>query len=106
MRKIAAILLLVILLFNWVGYRLLTNVLQHRANIQLEAKLDKNDYKEDDLIEIRVPVNLPYQLNWTSFERFDGEIDVDGIHYKYVKRKIYNDSLILLCLPNQAKQNL
>jgi hypothetical protein len=106
LRKFAAILLLVILLFNWVGYRLLTNVLQHSANIRLEAKLDKNDYKEEDLIEIKVPVDLPYQLNWNSFERFDGEIDVDGIHYKYVKRKIYNDSLVLLCLPNQTKQNL
>ena len=106
MRKIAAILLLVILLFNLVGYRLLTNFLQHHVTVQLEAKLDKNDYKEEDLIEIRVPINLPYQLNWTFFERFDGEIDVDGIHYKYVKRKIYNDSLILLCLPNKAKQNL
>jgi hypothetical protein len=106
LRKIAAILLLVILLFNWIGYRLLTNVLQHRANIRLEAKLDKNDYKEEDLIEIKVPIDLPYQLNWSSFERFDGEIDVDGIHYKYVKRKIYNDSLVLLCLPNQTKQNL
>jgi hypothetical protein len=106
LRKLAAILLLVIFLFNWVGYRLLTNFLQHHVTVQLEAKLDKNDYKEEDLIEIKVPINLPYQLNWTSFERFDGEIDVDGIHYQYVKRKIYNDSLILLCIPNHAKQDL
>ena len=106
MRKIAAILLLVILLFNWIGYRFFSDFLQHRANVQLEAKLDKNDYKDEELIEIKVPINLPYQLNWKSFERFDGEVDVDGIHYKYVKRKIYNDSLVLLCLPNEAKQNL
>ena len=106
LRKIASILLLVILLFNWVGYRLFSDILQRQADIQLEARLDKNDYKEDQLIEIKIPLNLPYQLNWKSFERFDGEIDVDGIHYKYVKRKIYNDSLILLCLPNKAKQNI
>ena len=106
LRKIAAILLLVILLFNWIGYRLFADFLQHRADVRLEAKLDKNDYSEDQLIEIKVPLNLPYQLNWSQFERFDGEIDVDGIHYKYVKRKIYNDSLVLLCLPNQTKQNI
>lgn len=106
MRKIAAILLLVILLFNWVGYRLLTGFLQHRSDVQLEARLDKNDYDESTLIEIKIPLQLPYQLNWKSFERFDGEIDVDGIHYKYVKRKIYNDSLVLLCLPNKTKQAL
>jgi hypothetical protein len=89
-----------------VGYRLFSDILQHRADVQLEARLDRNDYKEDELIEIKVPINLPYQLNWKSFERFDGEIDVDGVHYKYVKRKIYNDSLVLLCLPDNSKQNL
>lgn len=106
LRKIAAILLLIIFLFNWVGYRLFSDLLLHRADLQLEARLDKNDYKEDQLIEIKIALNLPYQQNWKSFERFDGEIDLDGIHYKYVKRKIYNDSLILLCLPNEAKQNI
>ena len=106
MRKIAAILLLVILLFNWVGYRFLSSYLQHRSDRQLEAKLDKNEYNEKDLIEIKVPLHLPYQLNWREFERFDGEIDIEGVHYKYVKRKVYNDSLVLLCVPNTSKQNL
>lgn len=106
LRKFAAILLLIILLFNWVGYRLFSDILQHRADLKLEARLDKNDYDENELIQIKIPLNLPYQLNWQSFERFDGEIDVDGIHYKYVKRKIYNDSLVLLCLPNKAKQEI
>jgi len=106
LRKIAAILLLLILLFNWVGYRLFSDFLMHRADIQLEARLDRNDFREDELVEIKIPLHLPYQLNWKSFERFDGEIDVDGVHYKYVKRKIYNDSLVLLCLPNKTKQNI
>jgi hypothetical protein len=106
LRKTAAILLLTILLFNWVGYRFFSDFLQHRADLQLEARIDKNDYENDRLVEIRIPLNLPYQANWQSFERFDGEIDVDGVHYKYVKRKIYNDSLILLCLPNEDKQNI
>ena len=97
---------MIILLFNWVGYRFFSDFLQHRADAQLEARIENNDYRDDQLIEIRIPLNLPYQANWQSFERFDGEIDVRGVHYKYVKRKIYNDSLILLCLPNKAKQNI
>jgi hypothetical protein len=35
-----------------------------------------------------------------------GTIEVNGIEYKYVKRRIYNDSLELLCYPNTAKQKL
>lgn len=106
MKKIAAILLLGTLLFNWFGYQLLTDYLQYRSDKKLEAKLDDNDYDEAHLIELKVPVSLPYQTNWDDFERYNGEIEIDGVHYKYVKRKVYNDSLILLCLPNESKMQI
>jgi hypothetical protein len=94
------------LLFNWCGYRWVMNVMQDRADLRLEAKLDRNDYDESELIEIRVPVNMPYQTDWASFERYDGEVEVNGIHYKYVKRKVENGQLVLKCIPNKAKQAL
>lgn len=106
MRKFAAILLLLTLMFNWFGYRILTNYFQYRADRQLEAKLDVEDYDSTQLIELKVPISLPYQLDWDDFERYDGDIEVNGIHYKYVKRKVYNDSLILLCLPNEDKMKI
>lgn len=106
MRKIAAILLLITMVFNWFGYRILSDYLQYRSDRQLEAKLDVEDYDASRLIELKVPVSLPYQSNWDDFERYDGEIVVNGIHYKYVKRKVYNDSLILLCLPNEDKMKI
>lgn len=106
MKKIAAILLLGTLVFNWFGYQLLTDYLQYRADKKLEARLDDDDYDEAHLIELKVPVSLPYQTNWDDFERYNGEIEIDGVHYKYVKRKVYNDSLILLCLPNESKMQI
>ena len=36
----------------------------------------------------------------------DGEIDINGTHYNYVKRRVNNDTLYLLCIPNQAKTRL
>ena len=106
MKRIASILLLCILFFNWFGYRILSDYYEHQADVVLEQKLDNSDYDESQLIEIKVPLKLPYQTNWKEFERFDGEIEVDGVHYKYVKRAVYNDSLILLCLPNEGKMKL
>lgn len=106
LKKIAAILLLGILFFNWFGYRLLADILQQHADIKLEARLDQNDYDESQLFEMRVMLNLPYQTNWADFERVDGEIEIDGIHYKYVKRKVQDGQLVLLCLPNEAKMRL
>jgi len=105
-RKIAAIVLLALLLFNWFGYRILMHHLQERADWHLEAKLDIEDYDVTQLIELKIPLNMPYQLNRTDFERIDGEVEIEGIHYKYVKRKVINDSLILLCLPHEQKMKI
>ena len=106
LKKIASILLLGILLFNWCGYRWVINLAQQEADAKLEARLDKDDYDESQLIEIKVPVNMPYQSDWAGFERYDGEIEVNGIHYKYVKRKVQDGQLVLKCIPNHDKQRL
>ena len=106
MKRAAAILLLIIFLFNWFGYRLLSDYLQHRSDTQLESRLDQHQYNEASLIEIRIPLNMPYQNVSSDFERYDGEIEFNGIHYKYVKRKVENGELVLLCLPNQNRMRL
>ncbi|OQP67880.1 hypothetical protein [Niastella populi] len=106
MKRAAAILLLIIFLFNWFGYRLLSDYMQHRADTQLESQLDQHQYNEASLIEIRVPLNMPYQNISSGFERYDGEIEYKGIHYKYVKRKVANGELVLLCLPNETRMKL
>ena len=106
MKKLAAILLLSLLAFNWYGYRLLSAYLEHQASGEMEARLDQHDYNDAELIEFRVPLNLPYQTNWKEFERFDGEVEVNGVHYKYVKRKVEDGQLVVLCIPNETKMKL
>jgi hypothetical protein len=106
MRKILAILLLGVHLFNLGGYRLVFSNLESKMGTQMVAKLDRSDYDDKDLIEVKVPVNLPYQTNWQDFERYDGEIQIAGVHYNYVKRKLQNDTLILMCIPNTDKMKL
>lgn len=106
MRKTAAILLFILLFFNWYGYRIAISLLQKNADHQLESLIDNNEYKESELIEIRVALNMPYQERYTDFERHYGEITVDGKIYTYVKRKIEGDMLVLKCIANHSKQQL
>ena len=106
MRKLAAILLIFILLFNLCGYRIIIPLMQTKADIRLETRLDNNDYDESQLIEIRVALNMPYQERFTEFERHYGEIEIDGTFYTYVKRKIEGNILVLKCIPNESKQLL
>ncbi|HEX4372306.1 MAG TPA: hypothetical protein VHZ50_03280, partial [Puia sp.] len=44
--------------------------------------------------------HLAYYNNSKQFERVDGEIEINGIQYKYVKKRLYNDSFEYLCIPN------
>ncbi|MEP6682678.1 MAG: hypothetical protein ABJA35_05425 [Parafilimonas sp.] len=106
MKKLATILLLSLLLFNFVGYRLLFSVLQQKANIEIVAKIDKQNYKDADLITLTVPLSMPYLTDSKDFERKDGEITLNGKVYHYVKEKVSNGNLILMCLPDAQKTQL
>lgn len=106
MKKTAAIVFLFVFLFNLYGYRLLIDGIQKgKETAQLE-QLDNERYAEEDLISFKTPVALPYYTNSETYDRVDGTIEIDGTEYQYVKRRIFNDSLELLCLPNKVKQQL
>ena len=68
--------------------------------------LDSNNYNEAELVEVKIPLRLPYYNNNISYERVDGQIKFNGLQYNYVKRKIANDTLYILCLANYNKTNL
>jgi hypothetical protein len=107
LRKIAAILLCGIFFFNWVGYRFLNDMMEQNATRHLDARLDQQQYNEDQLITIKVPVtHLAYYNNSARYERSSGQIEIDGVPYRYVKRRIYHDSLEMMCIPNQGALQL
>lgn len=97
-----------ILFFNWYGYQLLTQYWQGQSESRLQARLDNNEYDESQLLSIKVPVTSVAYSNRTSgdFERIEGQLEVNGVHYQYVKRRFIKDSLELLCIPNEATTKL
>ncbi|HTF27386.1 MAG TPA: hypothetical protein VK625_01000 [Flavitalea sp.] len=53
-----------------------------------------------------MPLNLPYYTSSTGYEKIQGEVEVNGKHYNYVKRKISHDTLYILCITNSEKNRL
>jgi hypothetical protein len=107
LKQLAAILLIGILFFNWYGYQLLSAYWQQKAEKTMVARLDRNDYDDAQLVSIKVPITaMAYYNGSSTFQRVDGQIDLNGIHYNYVKRRIFGDSLELLCIPNMTAINL
>lgn len=106
MKKLAAILLLILLLFNFIGYRFLFYALTQKADNSIVAKIDKADYNDADLVTLTVPLSMPYLTDSKDFERKDGEITLNGKVYHYVKQKVSQGNLILMCLPDDQKTQL
>lgn len=106
MRKTIAISLLLVHVYNLVGYKAVFTFLQKEINASVVSKLDKGQYLDDDLVEIRLPFKMLYNTGASEYVRYDGEIEIGGEHYSYVKRKLVNDTLYLLCLPNTSGAKL
>jgi len=94
-------LLLAIFLFNVTGYYFMQQLLLNKSDKQLALQLDQKRYDPQQLIELRVPINMPYYQN-TGFQRHDGHIMIKGVDYNYVERKVENGYLILRCIQNEA----
>lgn len=96
-----------LLAFNWMGYRMVFSYLEHSSSRQLNAELDQGQYAEASLITIKIPVdNLPYYTNSPIFERVKGQVNIGGMQYQYVERRIFNDSLEMRCIPNAKSTHL
>ena len=106
MKKLIAIILLWIYLFNLGGYSLAFRYFISLSEQQFVAQIDENNYDDAELVEIIIPLNLPYMQNSGGFERVDGSVEKDGVKYNYVKRRIHNDTLYILCLPNNERTRL
>lgn len=106
LKRLLAISLISIHLFTLTGYHIVFDRLETGSHRRMVDRLDDADYRTDELIEFRIPVALPYQSNWSAFERVDGDIEIGGLHYNYVSRKMVNDTLILLVIPNYDKTRI
>jgi hypothetical protein len=106
LKRLAAIVFFAILLFNFYGYRLVISCMQANSDAWLERKVDKNEYDHGQLISIKIKLDLPYYSSSPEYQRAYGAVNLNGTSYQYVKRRVYKDTLELLCLPNDAKTKI
>ena len=93
------------MVFNLAGYRWLFSAIEKNATVNLEQKISAGKYNDEQLVEIRIPLNMPYYSD-KDYEEVYGETDFNGEHYQYVKRKVSDNTLYLLCLPNKEKTSI
>ena len=84
----------------------MANYFELKATQDLQTLLDQNNYSDADLISFKFQSSLPYHSNSKEFETMNGNIDINGVNYQYVKKRFYNDSLEVLCIPNIVNSSI
>lgn len=106
LKKALPILLIGVFLFNLAGYRLAFHLANRQADKTIQVKLDKGEYNEQELVVLKVPMAVPYYSGTTGFEYTRGEVTLNGTIYRYVKKRVVNDTVEMYCIPHTSKMEL
>ena len=102
MKRVAAIGLLLLLLYHVLGQALVVWVEEWRENRQLTERLSVY-HSTDDLVEFEIPVPLHQYGATTTEETGGGEFEYGGKFYNIVRQQLRNDTLHLFCFQDSGK---
>lgn len=78
-----------------------------KSDAALISTIEKETYNTADLVTFKFSAKqLPYYTNSKNYEAANGEVDVNGVSMQYVKKRIVDDSIEYVCLPNKQKSSI
>jgi hypothetical protein len=105
-KKLLSLLLVVLLLFNVLGYYGLFLGLQYQNSQQMIAKFDAEEYSNSETITIKVPITIPYASDSRDYERVNGQFEHEGEFYRLVKQRLLHDTLFIVCVKDMQSKNI
>lgn len=106
MKKLIAILLLNVHLFNLGGYNLVFKYLIHQSEVQIVKQIYENKVDATKLVEIKIPVSLPGIHDWSDYVVDHGQLQLKGVYYNYLRYKVTRDTMSFICIANSVKTRL
>jgi hypothetical protein len=106
LKKISAIAMLLVLVFNMGGYMLLFQYFIKQSDSIANEQISKGLYKSSELVELKIPVRMPYVEEQLEYQNICGHIEVSGNSYNYVAMKMTRDTMYVKCIANHEKTRL
>ncbi|MFZ9504944.1 MAG: hypothetical protein ACO263_10270 [Cyclobacteriaceae bacterium] len=100
MKKVVSIALLTLFTFTLGGYYMLFWMLEKQALVDSSYQLASEKISDQELIEIKIPITLPYPVQEGQIEKRSGTFNHDGQSFSIVKQKYENDVLTIWCYRN------
>jgi hypothetical protein len=98
--------MLVLLLYNAVGYFLVFHVRQQIAQQEFEDFINNGNYSDEDLTLFKIPIQEYYESTGKDFHRVAGDLEYNGKFYEKVKERLQNDTIYIYCLNNEKEEEL
>jgi len=102
-KRVLSIALIVLFLFNVIGYYGIYMAMLRQARVALNEKIDNEQYQEEQTVTIKIPLTLPYPVQ-EDYQRVQGDFEHQGEFYKLVKQKYSNDTLYVVCLKSAEEK--
>ena len=106
MKNLTSILLVLLLLFNAMGFYTIFISMEYKHEARLLQSFDDDNYDLSNVITIKIPVAIPYAANQENFERLNGEFNYEGYSYRMVKQKYSMDTLHIVCVRDVEGQQI
>jgi hypothetical protein len=98
--------MLVLLLYNAVGYFLVFHIRHQIAQKEFEDYINSGNYSDKDLSLFKVPIQQYYENSGKDFNRVEGDFEYNGKFYERVKERLQNDTIYIYCLNNEKEEEL
>lgn len=98
MKRLLSSLLLIVFLFNVLGYYGVFVGLKVAHRLQMVKKFDAEQYQTSETRTFKIPLTIPYYSDSRDFERVDGEFVHKGEVYRLVKQRLHKDTLHIVCV--------
>jgi len=107
MKRAFSFLLLFLMGLSSIGYYGILLMTKRELARQIVTKIDENANEIGGDLILKIPVPLPYLVDSREYERTDGEINYEGEVYRFIKRRLYHDTLFIVCVrdPNGTAVN-
>jgi len=105
-KRLFAIIILNIFLLNVLGYYGVLLGLKADSGTALASRLNSDMYDLGGTVTFKVPLAVPYSADSEGYERVDGEFKQDGEIYRLVKQRLYQDTLYIVCVKDEATSKI
>lgn len=106
LKRLISILFLLLFLFHVGGYHLFFWVLHEQSDRQMAQRLDAEAYSADEVLQLKLPLTLPYGLNRNNFSGGRTTVEHNGEYYDLVKYKLESDTLYFIYIKNYREKEL